>query len=354
MKKGVTIKDIARKLNMSVSTVSKALSNDSSISVLTRERVKKLAEEWNYIPNETARHFKLNKSFTLGLIIPDLLDQFFVLAINGVEQIAADEKYHVILSQSHESEIKEERIVDLMIRNRVDGVIAVIAKNTKDMSSFQKLINIGIPVVFFTRPPKGSCYNYVYANSMQGAMEAMEFLFSKGHQRIAHIMGPQSMSVCQTRLEGYKKALSAHAINLDQDLVKEVDLTAESTFNAMEELMRLKNPPTAIFTFKNYISLDAIDYLKKTYPEKLEQIDFVGFGNLPLINHLDHKPAASIEESPHEMGEEAAKLLFSFINDKEESNSDIKKIQIECKLVIHQNSEAIFIDESIQKHQKQL
>src|SRR5215207_5409330 len=172
MKKGVTIKDIARKLNMSVSTVSKALSNDLSISILTRERVKNLAEEWNYIPNEAARHFKLNKSFTLGLIIPDLLDQFFVLAINGVEQIAADEKYHVILSQSHESEIKEERIVDLMIRNRVDGVIAVIAKNTKDMSSFQKLINIGIPVVFFTRPPKGSCYNYVYANSMQGAMEA--------------------------------------------------------------------------------------------------------------------------------------------------------------------------------------
>ena len=124
----VTIKDIAAKLNMSFSTVSKALNNDPSISTPTRERVKQLAADWNYIPNEAARHFKLNKTFTLGLIIPNMLDQFFVLAINGAEKIAARENYNVIISQSHEDPTNEERIVDLMKRNRVDGLIVVITK----------------------------------------------------------------------------------------------------------------------------------------------------------------------------------------------------------------------------------
>jgi len=335
MKKGVTIKDIAKKLNMSFSTVSKALSNDLSISILTRERVKSLAAEWNYIPNEAARHFKLNKTFTLGLIIPNLLDQFFVLAINGVEQVAAHKKYNVIVSQSHEDSEKEEKIVDLMIRNRVDGVIAAIAKNTNDMSPFRKLINIGIPVVFIARPPIEP-FNYVYVNSLEGAIKAMDFLFEKGHRRIGHIMGPPSMSVSQLRLEGYKKALLKHSLDFDSSLVKQVDLTPQSTYDVMEQFIEMDLPPTAIYTFKNYISLDAIDYLKSKHPEKLEKIDFVGFGNLPLIQHLDHKPIASIDESPHEMGEEAAQLLFKFIdNDRLQDNMHYEKIQIPCRLVIH-------------------
>ncbi len=109
MKKGVTLKDIAKRLNMSISTVSKALSKDTSISTLTKERVHKQAQEWNYIPNESARNFKLNKSFTVGLIIPNLLDEFYVLAINGVESIAEKEKYNVILSQTHEDVANEEK-----------------------------------------------------------------------------------------------------------------------------------------------------------------------------------------------------------------------------------------------------
>lgn len=102
MNKGVTLKEIARKLNMSISTVSKSLNNDKSINTLMKERVKELAKELNYVANESARHFRLNKSFTVGLIIPDLLDQFYVLAINGIEEIASKENYHIFLAQSHE------------------------------------------------------------------------------------------------------------------------------------------------------------------------------------------------------------------------------------------------------------
>lgn len=337
MKKGVTIKDIALKLNMSISTVSKALSNDVSISALTKERVKKLANDWNYIPNEAARHFKLNKTFSLGLIIPNMLDEFYVLAINGAEKIAFMEKYNVIISQSHEDPVTEEKTVDLMKRNRVDGLLVAITKNTQDMSPFHTLENIGIPVVFFARPSKEDSFDYVIADNEGGAFKATEFLIKKGHRRIGHLMGPEPLAVSHLRFQGYKRALKKHKIDFDPALVKVTDLTEESTFLGMSQFMKMKSPPTAIFSFKNYINLDAIEYLKKKFPKKLNKIDFTGFGNLPLFRYLDHKPLASIEENSYQIGLEAAQLLFKNIRLREsEEEKDPQHIKVPCKLVIHQ------------------
>lgn len=336
MKKGVTLKDIARKLNMSISTVSKALSDDVSISTLTKERVKNIAKEWNYIPNEAARHFQVNKSFTIGLIIPDLLDQFYVLAINGVEKVAEKEKYNVILSQSHEDVDKEEAITNVMISNRVDGVIVAITKNTENMALFQKLVSIGIPVIFIARQPGDHSFNYVLSDNTEGAQKAVEFLIKKKHRRISHIMGPANMQTSQARFKGYKLALQKHKIPFDDELVKTVDFTKESTTKAMDELMKLKSPPTAIFTFKNYITIDAIDFLKTKCPSQLDVMDFTGFGNLPLLQYMDHKPVAVIDENSFEMGTKAAELLFKIIDEENpESNVTQQKIQIPCKLIVY-------------------
>jgi Transcriptional regulators len=336
MKRGITIKDIAKKLNMSVSTVSKALNNDATISIYTSERVKKLAKELNYIPNEAARHFKLSKTFTIGLIIPDLLDQYYVLAVNGVEEEAEKKDYNVILSQSHEDAQKEEKIVDVMIRNRVDGVIVSVTKNTVDMQPFQKFLSMGIPVVCIGREPKGVVFDYVSSNNEEGALEATQFLIDRGHTRIAHIMGPESMRTSQARFAGYKQALLKNMLPFETTLVQEVDLTPASTFEAMRQLMEQAHPPTAIFTFKNYITIQAIDFLKSHYPDKVDIIEFTGFGNLPLLQHLDHRPLAAIEESSFEMGSEAARILFERMNEEqtEEPVAYIKK-QFPCKLVIY-------------------
>lgn len=333
MKKAVTLKDIAERLNMSISTVSKALSNDPLISKPTKERVQEKAAEWNYVPNESARNFKLNKSFTIGLIIPDLLDQFYILAINGVEEIASEENYNLIISQSHENIDKEETIIDVMIKNRVDGVIIAITKNTIDMASFDKLKSVGIPVVCIAREPQNHSINYVCTNNKEAAFKATRQLIRKGHQRIAHLMGPKTLHVSQERLEGYKQALLQYKIAVDSDLIKEVDFTPAATTSALKELMMLEQPPTGIFAFKNYITLDAFNFLKKKYPEKVNTIDFVGFGNLPLLNYLDHKPLASVEESSFEMGQASAKLLFKLIKNDEPSNPE--KIEIPCKLIMH-------------------
>ena len=336
MEKEKTLKDIARRLNMSISTVSKALNNDASISVITKERVQKQAIEWNYIPNESARRFKLNKSFTVGLIIPDLLDQFYVLAINGIEEVVAKENYNIILTQSHEDILKEENIANIMIRIRVDGVIVAVTKNTMNLSFIEKFESVGTPVICIIREPQSHSFNCVSLNNKKGAFEATNFLIKRGHLRIAHIMGPMTLQISQIRFEGYKKALEKNKIPLDMQLVKKVDFTRRDTEKAMQELMNLKSHPTGIFTFKSEITLDAILFLKRKYPEKLDLIDFTDFGDLPLFDYLDHKPIASIEEDFFEVGKQAAELLFQLIKGgKNNLNDGPQNIEIPCKLVIH-------------------
>lgn len=328
MKKGITIKDIARKLNMSVSTVSKALSNNPSISVLTKERVQKLAEEWNYIPNEAARHFKQNKSYTIGVIMPDLLDQFYVLAVNGVEQIANTKNYNVIISQTHEDTERETNIVENMVRNRVDGVIIAISKNTRNIEKFRSLVKNGIPVVFFSRSFAEEEFDFVSTDNEGGAQLAVECLISRGHKRIAHLMGPSFLRTSQQRLHGYTKALEKAGIKPEKQLVIEIDFTREQTFKAVKKLMTLKHPPTAFFAFKNYVSLDVIQYFKQYHQNLLSKIAVTGFGNLPLISYLDHKPIASIDENSYQMGKEAAQLLFKKI----ESDSSFEGASVFIKV----------------------
>jgi len=336
MGKRKTLKDIANKLNMSISTVSKALNNDSFISTLTRERVKNQAKEWNYIPNESARNFKLNKSFTIGLIIPDLLDQFYVLAINGIEEVATKKNYNIIITQSHEDIAKEETIANTMIRNRVDGIIISTTKNTINTEFLKEFKFIGIPVVCIVREPQDHSFNYVTINNRQGAFKATDFLIKRGHFRIAHLMGPNALQISQIRFEGYKEALEKNGIPVDSTLVKVVDFSKRETEKAMQDLMKLKFPPTAIFTFKNDVSLDAIEYLKRKQPDKLGRIEFTDFGNLPMFHYLDHKPVASIKEDFNELGKQAAQLLFQIINEENDAKSEIfGKIEIPCKLVVN-------------------
>jgi LacI family transcriptional regulator len=218
----------------------------------------------------------------------------------------------------------------------VDGVILAITKNTVDMSFLEKFKLVGIPVMCIVREPQNHCYDYVSLNNNQGAFQATKHLIKKGHLWIAHIMGPETLQISQVRFDGYQKALEKYKIPLDMQLVKKVDFSQKETEKAMSELMKLENPPTAIFNFKNEITLDAIRFLKRKYPERLTSIDFTDFGNLPFFDYLDHKPIASIEEDFHEVGRRAAELLFQKIKgDNSSLNDQAQNVEIPCKLVIH-------------------
>lgn len=335
MKKGIRLKDIASKLNMSISTVSKSLNSDSSISPLTKRRVEELAKQWGYIPNESARHFKLNKTFTIGVMLPDLTDQFYVAAINGVEDISEGEKYNIILGQTHEDVSKEENIANVMLKNRVDGLIVAVTKDTVDMTFFEKFKSMGIPVVCIIREPNNHSFNCISINNEEGGFKATNFLIAKGHRRVAHIMGPKTLQISQLRLQGYLQALEKNNISFDEDFVKVVDFSRQQTEKVVHELMCLKSPPTAIFTFKNFITLDAIDYLKKHFPGRLNSVDFADFGNLSIFHYLDHKPIASIEENFYEVGKQAAILLFKMMEEEDTMQAKPLHIKIPCELIVH-------------------
>lgn len=334
MKKGVTIVDIAKKLHMSVSTVSKALNNHPSISAITKERVKDLAKQWNYIPNEAARHFKQSRSQTIAIIMPELLDQFYVLAINGIEDVMAKNKYNVIVCQTHEDPDKELSIINNLIGSRVDGVIISVSKETKSTDKLKQLVATGIPVVLFSRSLPDKSFNIVSSDNEGGALKAISFLIKRGHKRIAHIMGPKSLAVSILRHEAYKSALISNGIVYDKELVREINFSAKSTEKAITSLFKLKDPPTAIFVFKNYVSLDVIDYLRKSNSQKVNTIEIAGYGNLPLLKYLEHRPIASIDENSYEMGKQAAEIILSEINtDNNNTSKIIQNIKVSCKLI---------------------
>lgn len=321
---------------MSASTVSKALRDDPTISEITRARVKALAKEWNYIPNQAARNFQQNKSYTLGIVIPDLLDQFYVLAINGIEEVAVQNNYNVIICQSYDHAEREQGILNHLISSRVDGIIIVVSKDTKDPEIFETLERQGIPIIFLSRSIQHPTFSWISCDHDGGASKAVAFLLERGHRRIAHLTGPTSLLTSHLRHAGYKKALEQHGLTYDPELVKPTDFSFDNTTAAVKELLRNDDPPTAFFVFKSYVGLDILRFLRDAHPKKAKKTAIIGFGNLPLIKQLENKPTASLDENSKVMGVKAAELLFEKIKDTDTDHvSSPRNIIVPCDLIIH-------------------
>lgn len=333
-KRAVTLKDLARELNLSTSAVSKALRNDPEISPATILRVGQLARERQYVPNEAARRLKQSRTFKIGVIIPDLLDQFYALALRGVEESATRSRYNVLISQTHEDPDKERMLIETMIRNRVDGVLIATTAQTYRTDFVRRLEGFGIPVVFFVRSPRDRALYSVTGDSFAGGRQAVTYLIEQGHRRIAHLRGPYSLLISQERHEGYQRALTDHGLPYDTALVKSLDLTTESVAEAMTGLMRLPEPPTAVLTFKSYVTLEAIQFLKQ-HPPQPKPVAFMGFGNLPLLRHVDYRPLASIDADPVEVGTEAFRLLLHRLTQSDELPVADRQLRVPCQLTVY-------------------
>ncbi len=191
--KPATIKEIAQRLNVSVSTVSRALHDHPSIGLRTKMQVQKLAEELHYEPNQAAISFKQGKTMTLGVILPSLGEEFFSMAINGIEDVATQNKYTVLIGQSHDNTEREVQIVDTMRRHRVDGLIVSLAKTTKSYEHFEQFEKYNIPVVFFDRVPGNPAAYTVSCNLQNSSVELVDWLVQQGHKKIGFIKGPDAI-----------------------------------------------------------------------------------------------------------------------------------------------------------------
>ena len=333
-----TIKEIAKRLNVSISTVSRALHEHPSIGLRTRMRVQQLAKELNYEPNQTAIFFQKGKTFTIGIILPDLSEAFFSSAISGIEDFASKNNYTVLLAQSHDEVEKEKRIVQTMKDHRVDGILVSITKNTFGYDHFEMLKKYDIPVVFFDRIPKIPNIHYVACDMKTGTKDAVDFLLKKGHRIIGMINGPKTLLASQERIEGYLEAMKKNRLKFDPSLIVPTNLTAAGTNDAMKLLLSQKRKPTAIVTFNDYVALDAIQYAKKLKLKINKDICFVSYANLPLIHYMESSPLASVEQYPYIQGQKAAEILLELIGrdqDAEGNSNAYYKIILESQLVIH-------------------
>jgi LacI family transcriptional regulator, repressor for deo operon, udp, cdd, tsx, nupC, and nupG len=335
-----TIKEIAMRLGISVSTVSRALHNHESIGLRTKMRVQQLAAELNYEPNQKAIFFQQKKTFTIGVILPELSEAFFAAAISGIEDTANTNKYIVLMGQSHDDGEREKRIVTTMKDHQVDGLIVSLAKNTENYDHFKTLIKYDIPVVFFDRIPDIEDIHYVACNMESGTIQAVNFLLKKKCRIIGMINGPEKLLASQQRKQGYIKAITGNRLKFDPALLVESDLTQAGTCNAMEQLLTAKRKPDAIVTFNDYVLLDAVQYARKKKLKINEDITFVSYANLPFSSHAAFPPMASLEQYPYQQGQKATELLLQLLNKSKEERKAIPltKIIIEPTLII--NSQA--------------
>lgn len=333
-----TIKEIAKKLNVSVSTVSRALSNHPRIGLSTRQRVQQLAKELNYEPNTQAIFFKQKKTHVIGVILPFIREDFFSEAISGMETAALEHDYTILFGQSHDEPEREKKVVEAMKKQRVDGLIISLSKLTNNYDHLLALDKYDIPVVYFDRVPNLEKAHKVYCNLYKGTVEMVGWLFNKGYRRIAFINGPDKLPASKERLNGYIEGVSKQKLKVDMQLVETTDLSKESTHAAMKKLLALKIPPTAIITFNDYVHMDAAQYAHKQNIQVNKDIVFVSYANLPITSYTAYPPLASIEQYPYGQGSKAIEMMIQILNEKsaDKKSPDVYyKEEMTTTLVMH-------------------
>lgn len=334
LNKPTTIKEIARKLRISSSTVSRALNDHPSIGLVTTMRVKKMAEELNYEPNQTAIFFKQRKTFTIGVILPKLSEPFFASAISSIESVAEEHKYTVLLGQSLDNSERELQIVHTFKKHRVDGILMSLGKNTTDLSFIDMLAASDIPVVFFDCVPEIETVHRVYCNLSSGMQEAIEAFVSRGHQRIALINGPETLLATGERTDAFKKALNKSGADFDEKYVVHTDLTERGNEDAMEQLCVLSERPSAIVSFNDFVTLDVIKYARSKGISIGQEMHFISYANYPLWKYIENPPLGSIEQYPDIPGKKAAEILFEIIGDKGDEPIALKNVEFSSKLIL--------------------
>lgn len=316
-KRPITIRDLALKLNLSISTISRALRGVSDINPDTKKAVLDLAKELNYQPNHIAQSLRSKHTFTIGIIVPELVMHFFSLAINGIQNITTPEGYNIIICPSNERYEEEIKSVNSLIAHRVDGIIASLSRQTKNLSHFNAAQERGIPVVLFDRVSTDNegAENFckVMVDDYKGAFEAVDHLIKIGRTKIAHVSGPKHLLIVMNRLKGYKAALEKNNIPYDEKYVIHCSDMKDDTTPAVNKLLDLPNPPDAIFAINDPIAIKSLQVIKGRGLSIPKDIALVGFTDEPIAQIVE--PSLSTVHLPvFDMGAKAARLLIDRID----------------------------------------
>jgi LacI family transcriptional regulator len=335
-KEKTTIHDIARKLNITASTVSRALKDHPRISTETKKAVLKTAEKLNYQPNHIAAALRNGKSNIIGIIVPTADRTFFSSVVRGIEEIANTSKYNVMICQTYDSYEKEMDTVEALLNARVDGIIASFAKNTTNFDHFLKVKERGIPLILFDRSNDALEVSHVVVDDFLGAYKATEHLIQQGCRRVAHFTNTRKISIYKERLRGYREALLDNGLPYDESLVVESNLQLEDGRNSMEQMLQRAEIPDGVFSASAYGILGAMQVLKEKGIRIPEEVALVGFSNEPFTSFTE--PAlTSVDQHSMRMGNAAAEI---FLEEITSSNQKFipQKIVLKPELIIRQSS----------------
>lgn len=335
----ITIKDIAKALDMSTSTVSRALKGNYKISEATQQKVKEYAAMHNYRPNLMAQSLKNKKSRSIGLLIGSVPNNFFAEVISGIESIAYDKDYHVIITQSLESKEREIKNLEHLTWRSVDGFLVSLSTETSDVNELKKIHAEGVPIVFFDRVTDTIKTHRVVADNVGGAYEITKHLIENGFRYIAQITSPQELSITKERNEGYLKALAEYNIPVNENYIKYCPhggMIKEEIENAIQELLALPQPPDALFTASDRITIGSFAFLFKQNIRIPEDMAIAGFSNFSSPE-LFNPALTTVRQPAFEMGKAAAELLIQLIESKRPVTSFEKRI-LPTELMIRKSS----------------
>ena len=313
----ITIKELAKRMNLSTSTISRALQNHPSIGEKTTNEVKKLANELGYLPNAVATNLRRSKTHSIGVIVPKIDVHFHSRAISGIEEVAYKSGYNVSIYQSNNSLEREISITSILQARMVEGIIACLSLESHNTAHFAIFKELEVPIVFFDRAPHSPDINKVVIDDYAAAFKATEHLISLGRKNIAHIAGNQSTDIFKDRLEGYKAALTQNNIPIRKELIVYTDmLSYQEGIVAANKLLSQKIILDALFCANDYSAISAIQTFIKNKYRVPEDIAVVGFSNYP-ISEIIEPTLTTIDDSAYEMGKAAAKLLLRHINEED-------------------------------------
>lgn len=330
----ITIKDIAKALNISKSTVSRALRDRYDINPETRKAVMEMAVKMDYRPNKVAQSLKKRKTFTIGVIIPSFTIPFYSSAISGIQGKADEDKYNLLICQSNESYENELKSLETLLDSQVDGIIMSLSRDTGSYDHIERLLAKKVPVVLFNRVVYNLNVSKVTVDDYNGARMIVEHLISLGRKRIAHITGPLNLQMARNRRKGYIDALSSAGIQSDPSLMVEGDFTIEHGFHCAEKLLDSGVLPNAIFCVCDSMAFGVMKSLKNRGYKIPEDIAVAGFTNEHIASLVD-PPLTTMSQPVFDIGYNAADLLINQIN-----NSQFKPEHRELKthLVIREST----------------
>ena len=339
MKKGpATLRDIARQLNISISTVSRALGGSPDINKDTRKAVMEIAKELAYEPNQVAQNLRKNKTNTLGMIVPELATHFFSANLSGFQDVAAGKGYNVMICQSNESYEEEIKNINTLVASRVDGLIISLSKETRNYDHLQSLFNRGIPLVFFDRVCDEINTSRIIVDDHDGAFKATEHLIEMGYKRIAHLSGPENLSISKRRLEGYLDAMKKHNMPVLPEFVRHSSLSERDVIDQVNALLNLPEPPDALFAINDPAAVQALQVIKERGLKVPEDLALVGFNNDPVTALLEPS-LTTIAQPAFQLGQLAARHILEQINHPTEFIP--QKVVLKTELIIRNSSKRV-------------